>query len=168
MKKFIKENWFKLSIVAILFFLILFVVYYLLIFIPRLQSSKNNSEHVSQSKENTSSDLDIQKCVKQAQVASKNAQQMQGNGTAVTANNHYNKMLGKCFVNIMVSTTYNGGVTFTNEVDDAYEQKSLIECASGSNFEPYCFIPGNVSDTGQAIFMDGREGQAQINNYMNN
>ena len=159
MIKFLKENWFKVGIIVAIFTVALSTAYYLIIFLPQEDLIQHKTS-IDQS--------NIEKCSQQAQVALKNAEQNQDSSTTVSATNHYNEKLGKCLVNINSDTTYNGSVTILNDIVEALEQKTLLECASGSNVKSYCFIPGNVSTTGQAIFMTDEEGQVRIRDFMNN
>ena len=115
-------------------------------------------------------DINLQeKCAKQAEIVLKNEQQRQPLYD-ITSTNHYNKTLNKCLMNIsMFIVLENGKTVLQSSIDDAYEQKGLLNCLSGTNFtNPYCFIPGISSNTGEAVDLTTEEGEQMIKDYMNN
>lgn len=110
----------------------------------------------------------VASCAKQAMLVVENEQKMEDQNTKFSQTNHYNKQLSKCFVEIVTTMSDDSGVIFSDEVRDAYEQKILLSCLSGSSVKSFCFIPGNISETGMAINMTNDEGQIMIRNYMSN
>lgn len=107
-------------------------------------------------------------CAKQAQLVLDNEQKKAGEDTTYSQTNHYNGLLNKCLVRLAISMSDSKGVIFSDEIRDAYEQKTLISCLSGSSVKSFCFIPGNHWSSGQAINMPEGEGEVQMRDYMSN
>ena len=105
-------------------------------------------------------------CAQQAQVILKSEREKQTGNITIT--NHYNKILSKCIVNVLTTDTDSTGIFIQSDIRDAYEQKVLLACVSGSKFSSYCFIPTNSSDNGKFVKLTAEEGQNMIRSYMNN
>ena len=104
--KFIKENWFKISILIVI---ILVVVYYFVSYLPE----KNN--FVIQ-----------ERCSVQAKEVSNTFQSKTLDIGNYNYQNHYNNSLGKCYV--LLHGTGAGGAS--DVLMNAYENKSVIDCES--------------------------------------
>ena len=172
MKKFIKENWFKLSIIILILIVGLSVVCCLLVFmsqkgeiqqasVQNQESSVFDAQNYSQISNNQSTE---EECSRQAQIILENVKQSTDNSTTVSIQNHYNKQLDKCIVDVIGSSE--GFLDYS--IYDGYEQKILLECFSVSAAGSHCFIPTISSGTGQVVNMTYNQGMSQIQDYMNN
>ncbi len=110
MKKFIKENWFRISIVVIL---IVGGVYYF-----------NTLPHKQDAGENINNDIAMQKnCADRAALFYK--QGGYGDSSQAWTNsyiNHWNNKLGKCFIQITGLSMTDSGFSFI-DIFDAFEGK---------------------------------------------
>ena len=131
MEKFIKENWFKMSIVVILLAIVLSAIYYLFFFIPAQQNNKIQTSDIAPQA----------KCATQAEIALNNFKKdySASQYDSFAQENHYNQKMNKCFVLISYSPVYLPNFTFntnapftqpTNDEDlvDAYENTDLAHC----------------------------------------
>lgn len=66
MKKFIKENWFKLSVILILIIICFSLFYYFIIFIPQKEQTKQDQEATKELKITEEKEL-LNKCIINAQ-----------------------------------------------------------------------------------------------------
>ncbi len=146
----------------ILFLVILIIV---AVFVFYLEKSRS-IEQPPLAKEDQSQTI---ACAKQAQVVLENEQKNPDTTTSFSQNNHYNRSLNKCFVEIKTIISDNESVIFNDDVRDAYEQSVLITCLSGSSVkDPFCFIPGNQTSSGAALHMGKEQGEKQTKDYMTN
>lgn len=127
------------------------------------QSSNKNSVVLKSDTQSQTAD-----CAKQAQLVLENEQKRGGEGESFSQSNHYNSLLNKCFVELRRNIIDPKGVIFEDRVVDAYEQKTFITCLSGSTVDSSCFIPGNHTANGQALYLTKDIGETQIRNYMSN
>ncbi len=150
MKKFIKENWFKIGILIIL-------VVVVFIYLDKTKVSDDSSKliiPISQSNElpkavsTPTTDINLQaKCSAQAEkivtsyAETINTQLVEVGGHNINfyQQNHYNQTLNKCFVLI---SSDSGSTTL---LFDAYENKRLATCSPQGN------IMGNTSWLGTQI-----------------
>ena len=182
MKKFIKENWFKVGITFALLILALSVAYYLVVFIP---AQKKLANLISQQNNTTSIELQA-KCTTQAQ---KTFNDFKENMTANLAggdfsqHNHYNPVLNKCFILISYLQTFglvNHDYGTEKEVlFDAFENKELATATCSNNEDGSCSTPlfktykeclaisGNPCAKPFAIYFDIDAKQVSYEDYAN-
>ena len=118
MKKFIKDNYFKIGILIILFIVALAIFYYFVFFIPqkrRVNIVFDRDKINSQNEDN---------CLKQAEVF---FNKIKTQGNAYT--NHYNSKLNKCFI-----LTYSISSSGDNDV---VVTKSLYNVTENSHYAGY-------------------------------
>lgn len=136
MESFIKENWFKISIVIVLLAIVLSAIYYFFFFIPAQQNNKVQT-----------SDIALQaKCATQAEIALDSFKKYsESQYNYFVQQNHYNPSLSKCFVLINYSPKVPSGTqidtdakayeypTTIETLEDAYENSDLADCAHYGN-----------------------------------
>lgn len=139
MQYWLKENWFRISIVVILLATVLSAIYYFIFFIPSEQKGKIQT-----------SDIDLQaKCATQAEKTLNGFKKdySVSQYDSFTQENHYNQKMNKCFVLISYSavyppnTTINPNAPFTQpsnyeDLVDAYENTDLAHCTIFGNDMP--------------------------------
>ncbi len=136
MNTFLKENWFKMSIVVILLATVLSAIYYLFVFIPAQQNNKIQTGDITPQA----------KCATQAEAALNNFKKdySASQYSSFGQENHYNQKMNKCFVLVSYSPVYPPNTTFntnapftqpTNDEDlvDAYENADLAHCTIYGN-----------------------------------
>jgi hypothetical protein len=114
MKKFIRENWFKMGIIIALLIVALSAAYYFVIFLPIQQQPE------SLPGQNQVGDIDLQ--VKCADGAAKLFKQLGYDSSKGTDSytNHWNKNLEKCFM--LIQSSANG--TIYEYLTDVFEIKT--------------------------------------------
>ena len=128
MKKFLKENWFKISIVIVLAIIALSVVYYFVVLLPAQQLQENLVKQ--QKSQSVTSEIDSQqKCADRSAWFWKDEgydKPSQPNEVD-SYTNHWNQNLNKCFILITQSWTTDNTASVqivSNELVDAFEGKS--------------------------------------------
>ncbi len=140
MKKFIKENWFKLILSVVLTIISISVLYYYLYYLPKKVGPEQQftlSEKCQKSgkeffNKNYVSDLSVE---------------LQQNTTFTT---HYNKS-GKCFLLEEQNVSYVGYSNFHSELYDVIDNKLYAEYNESIFKDGHkridCIIPGKLCDT---------------------
>ena len=118
MKKFIKENWFRIGTISLLLVVALSVGYYFIFFLPNSHARETiiqNQTACSQMEQ---------------KVIDKNYPNFITGMMEISSKNHYNLRLNKCLVEINYS--FGTGVLLHTEdsVFDALENKTLFDCVS--------------------------------------
>lgn len=159
MRKFIEKNWFKVTVIFILVVILVFLIV-------------NTSTEKSKNEKTVDYAEKVETCSKQAQIVLNEKKDNSSDSASVTQQNHYNKLLNKCFVklNTILLNGYDG--TFvTVELMDAYESRNFISCmmlsAEGKNTQS-CTIPASVSKTGITETITWDEGTTIMDTYMKN
>lgn len=130
MKKFIKENWLKISIVIVLLIIALSAVYYFVIFLPNSQQ-KNLSEG-----------FDLQtKC---ATEAAKFYKQFTGEVSQLGYTNHWNAKLDKCFILANDAREVGGDTITSSFLMDVIENKTYGD-----------FVNNSAGITGCSLYKNG-------------
>ena len=119
MKKFIKENWFKLLISTVIVLVCLLVIYYFFIYIPK----NKNLEDLSKNQ---------LACFQLEEKVKDNYNKEYGFVGSIisylSSSNHYNKKLQKCFVDISYDWNTSEPVYTEEYIVDAVENQKIMKC----------------------------------------
>lgn len=149
MKKFIKENWFKIIISLAVIIITSSVVYYSVVFLPHRDQQISSQQALKINQDNA------QKCADQVQKALNIFQNTFNEYDLLTISsptilgqtNHYNQKLSKCYILIKYKFTVSGSeassIYYGESLQDAYENIQLASCDHTGIDSDSCFIGEN-------------------------
>lgn len=118
MKKLIKENWFRVGIIFLVFLVAFSVVYYFVFFLPKIKNQEVLSKNqliCSQLEEKVKNNYD------------KDYEHL--GITYLSSSNHYNKKLQKCIVDISYDWNSSEPAYTEEYVVDVVENQRLMQCS---------------------------------------
>ena len=128
MEKWLKESWFKVGVLFVVILSGLFVVYYFVVFLPKIQNYEMQ-----------------QKCDKSAQEFFKDQNFSVIYGDSAQYECHFNKKLNKCFIKMDVINTPSKAIA--HSVVDVLENKDYGQCLEINYKATMCWMTGqkNIS-----------------------
>ena len=122
MKKFIKENWFKVILVFVALIFSIAIFYYFVIFLPR----ENVIEYQDKQKQENAKQLIMQQqnCSSEASKAYKELG-YSSNDIGSSYTNHWNERLSRCLMEIQNSTSPSGTLMTSKDLSDVLEGKEF-------------------------------------------